>query len=49
LRLLEDHGAVLIGMLAENDAETPLAHEPSQLLLAISQGQVPEVFAVELQ
>jgi hypothetical protein len=47
--LLEDRGAVLICMLAENDADPPFAQQPRQALIAAAERQVPEVFTVELQ
>jgi hypothetical protein len=33
---------------AEHNADPPLAQQPRQALLAVSQGQVPKVLAIEL-
>jgi hypothetical protein len=46
--LPEDQGAVFAGVLADDDADLPLAHQPRQALLAVAQGQAAEVLAVEL-
>jgi hypothetical protein len=33
--VLEDRGAVLVGVLAENDADLPFAQQPCQPLLTV--------------
>jgi hypothetical protein len=48
-RLQQDRGAILVGMLAQDDAQPPLAHKSRQALLAVAQRQAAEVLAVELQ
>src|SRR3984957_6531567 len=44
-----DGGAVVGGMLAEDDADTPPRQEPRHAFLAVPQWQGAEVLAVELQ
>jgi hypothetical protein len=47
-RVHEEQGAVLVVMLAEDDADPP-AKQPGQPLLAVAQRQVPKILAVKLQ
>jgi hypothetical protein len=45
----EQHRAVLVGVVAENDAEPSFAHQPRQPLLAVAQRQGAEVLAAEFE
>jgi hypothetical protein len=45
-RVPEDCSAVIIGVIAEHDAEPAPAQQPRQALLAVAQGQAAEVLAV---
>jgi len=45
----EDGGAVIIGVVAQHDAEPATAQKPRQPLLAVAQRHAAEVLAVELQ
>jgi hypothetical protein len=47
--LPKDRGAILVGVVAKDDAEPAPAQQPRQPLLAVVQGQAAEVLAVELQ
>jgi hypothetical protein len=44
----EDRSAILVGVLAEDDAAAPTSQQPCQARLAVTQRQGGEVLAVEL-
>jgi hypothetical protein len=48
-RVPEGRGAVLVGVVAQNDAEPAPAEQPRQALLAVDQRQSAEVLAAELE
>jgi hypothetical protein len=45
----EDEGTVLVGVLAEDNPEPPLADQLGQMFLAVDQWQMPQILAVEFK